>query len=517
MVDAGGGCAPSRGLEYSAAGITVSPDGANLYMVSGLGLNEGELTDFNRDELSGAITQAECFNEDGSIGCTQGRSLSGEQSVAVSPDRGNVYVASRGAWPGFASGGGLAVFRRNRNTGGLQEVACIGKDTGCDGNDGLTSATSVVVSPDGNHVYVGATNALITYRRDQVDGTLTRTGCLSDGQSADACAHDKRTELLAELGMSPDGRNVYGEGAAFTPVALGRNPTSGALSFLDCVGPQSSCAGYGALVAHLAISPDGLNVYGVTAGSFDNFMTGKGGNLLVFDRDPRTGLLSPAACFGASLASSACTPSTHVGSPAGVAVAADGRSVYVIDGSSWTTIGTLTVFARDPVTGALSESGCFTQGPSSGACQGAYALGAPRALATSPDGRNVYVASVPTRIATFGLAVGIAGTPLQVAGDGTMMARLACPSAAGRCRGVLTLRTLNAVLTRQHRRLRRIHVNLASASFSLAGNQTSALALRLATAARSLFARHRSLSARLTVHAQGLIAADTVRTVVVHG
>src|SRR5262245_44726771 len=77
----------------------------------------------------GALTQLECINEDGNVGCADGRGLSGAYSVAVSPDGKHVYVAAVGD-------GGVAVFERNKRTGTLTQPAGTG---GCirEGGDGV--------------------------------------------------------------------------------------------------------------------------------------------------------------------------------------------------------------------------------------------------------------------------------------------------------------------------------------------------------------------------------------------
>jgi DNA-binding beta-propeller fold protein YncE len=77
-----------------------------------------------------------------------------------------------------------------------------------------------------------------------------------------------------------------------------------------------------------------------------------------------------------------------------VAVSPDSRSVYV--GSS--VEAAIAVFSVDPVTGALAQSasneGCVSESGSLGACEDGRALLQVRAVAVSPDGRNLYAASL---------------------------------------------------------------------------------------------------------------------------
>jgi DNA-binding beta-propeller fold protein YncE len=86
------------------------------------------------------------FQQDG-VGIIDG--LDGAISVTVSPDGKNIYAA------GF-NDNAVAVFSRNSTTGALTFVE-IQKD-GVGTVDGLFSAVSVTVSPDGNNVYAAGLN-----------------------------------------------------------------------------------------------------------------------------------------------------------------------------------------------------------------------------------------------------------------------------------------------------------------------------------------------------------------------
>src|SRR4051794_6942232 len=69
--------------------------------------------------------------------------------------------------------------------GDLTFLACIGAvgtpSQGCGSSANLNFAQAVVVAPDGQNVYAGATssNAIETFARAG-DGTLTPAGCLGD-------------------------------------------------------------------------------------------------------------------------------------------------------------------------------------------------------------------------------------------------------------------------------------------------------------------------------------------------
>ncbi len=78
-----------------------------------------------------------------------------------------------------------------------------------------------------------------------------------------------------------------------------------------------------------------------------------------------------------------------------VAVSPDGRNVYVASQNS----DAVTAFTRDPSTGALAELGCVSQNATNGfdgtggECADGKALDGASGIAVSPDGAHVYVAS----------------------------------------------------------------------------------------------------------------------------
>jgi len=87
-------------------------------------------------------------------------------SVAVSPDGNHVYVAS---YYNHA----VAVLSVDEETGKLTFVEMQQDDR--DGVDGLSGASSVAISPDGNHVYVAGKidDAVVVFSRNSVTGALT--------------------------------------------------------------------------------------------------------------------------------------------------------------------------------------------------------------------------------------------------------------------------------------------------------------------------------------------------------
>jgi DNA-binding beta-propeller fold protein YncE len=103
----GGLCRRGRGLD-EVWGVSLSPDGRNLYAVSS---KVNMLSAIARDQASGRLAQLPgrfgCFIRAGGFGCPEGRGLTVAVAVTVSPDGRNVYVASEDIYLGA-----VAVFRR---------------------------------------------------------------------------------------------------------------------------------------------------------------------------------------------------------------------------------------------------------------------------------------------------------------------------------------------------------------------------------------------------------------------
>ena len=107
-----------------------------------------------------------------------------------------------------------------------------------------------------------------------------------------------------------------------------------------------------------------------------------------FARNTSTGVLSFQQCIGDG--SSSCTatsPEDALGEPRSVAVSPDGKSVYVASFYA----GVIDVFSRTTATGALTFAGCIGEESGCTATKPAKALEGADAVAVSPDGANVYV------------------------------------------------------------------------------------------------------------------------------
>jgi DNA-binding beta-propeller fold protein YncE len=100
--------------------------------------------------------------------------------------------------------------------------------------------------------------------------------------------------------------------------------------------------------------------------------------------------LSPAGCISSSVAP--CVTGESVTSVNQVALSPDGRQLYAVSPSD----SSLTIFDRDPATAKLKQrSQCFRYDALHG-CENGFILDGATAVTVSPDGKNVYVAATGT-------------------------------------------------------------------------------------------------------------------------
>ncbi len=334
-----GACGDGRALD-SAETVTVSPDGASVYVGSRL---SDAIAIFDRNTTTGELTQkagtAGCISETGTAGaCVDGVALDAASTVTVSPDGANLYVASR-----FSDA--VAIFDRNITTGALTQkpgtAACISEDGtagACADGTALDFAISVAVSPDGTGAYVASqdSGAVTIFDRDTTTGELTQkagtAGCISETGTAGACADGTALDGAGSVTVSPDGASAYVASQVSGAVtAFDRNAATGALTqkpgTAGCIsddGTAGACInGVGLVgVRSVAVSPDGASAYGASIDS---------DAVAVFDRSTNTGILTQETGRAGCIAEDGigpCVEGNGFDGAEAVTVSPDGKNAY---------------------------------------------------------------------------------------------------------------------------------------------------------------------------------------------
>jgi 6-phosphogluconolactonase (cycloisomerase 2 family) len=161
----------------------------------------------------------------------------------------------------------------------------------------------------------------------------------------------------------------------------------------------------------VAVSTDGTSVY--VASFFSDAVA-------IFARDGTTGVLTQLAgtngCVSETGTGGACADGTALDGVRSVAVSPDGKSVYAASETS----GAVSIFSRDPTTGALAQlagtAGCVSQTGTNGACIDGRALGGAGDVTVTPDGKNLYVASLGSDAVSVFTRDGSSGALTQLVG-----------------------------------------------------------------------------------------------------
>jgi 6-phosphogluconolactonase (cycloisomerase 2 family) len=224
-------------------------------------------------------------------------------------------------------------------------------------------------------------------------------GCVSETGSGGQCADGVALQAPAETALSPDGLHLYVSAYLSDSIAVfDRNVSTGALTqkagTAGCVsesGTGGQCSvGRGIdFLDGLAVSPDGKNLY--AAGQASDAVA-------VFDIDQATGALTQkagtAGCVSETGSGGSCADGTALDGADGIAVSADGTSVYVASYES----DAVAIFDR-AVGGALTQkpgtAGCISESGTGGSCQDGRGLDGPYpGILAAGDGESVYVPSL---------------------------------------------------------------------------------------------------------------------------
>ncbi|TVQ35929.1 MAG: DUF11 domain-containing protein, partial [Wenzhouxiangella sp.] len=270
-----------RSGENGVTGLTgvldvgVSADGAHVYAVSP---TDNALVATRRDPATGRLEFLE-IQQNGLLGVS---GLSGANALALSPDDQHVYVTG-----GFANT--IAVFSRNGDSGssgfGRLTFRQI-RQEGVDGVMGLAGARALTVSPDGRHVYAlgGTADTVAAFVRNPSSGSANfgQLGFVAhySNQNADTGGLTGVRDLV----ISPDGEFVYVLGAEDgTLVQFARDKGTGTLEFVEFLQD-----GFGATAGlngarRLVFAADGQSL--IVVG-------GAGGSLARYSIDPDDGRLA---------------------------------------------------------------------------------------------------------------------------------------------------------------------------------------------------------------------------------
>ncbi len=272
----------------------------------------------------------------------------------------------------------------------------------------LERVSNITISPDGKSAYGVAllSDALVVFDRNTTSGALTiksgSAGCFVNS-TIGACTvvSDLTLDGIHDIAISPDGKSLYAASSnSDTLVSFIRNTTTGALTVSGCLSNSAlggSCVQQPGLldeVAVVTISPDGKNVYAVSAVTAS---PNGSGVISTYSRDATTGALTYNNCISSAPLGS-CVVATGVfdlGFPyaSKVALSPDGKTMYLIASSS----ASIAIFDRDATTGNLTlksgAAGCIARAailPQGCTILGDY-LQPPTGIAVSPDGKSLYL------------------------------------------------------------------------------------------------------------------------------
>jgi DNA-binding beta-propeller fold protein YncE len=373
---------------------------------------------------------AGCVQETSSVisVCRLARALDNPVAIAISPDGQNVYVAATGS-------ASLSVFRRDPARGALEQLAgtagcsSVAAQFGCKDAILLQHASAIVVSPDGQHVYVASSteDSIAIFVRDLDSGELSQpavpNGCIRE-VGGGTCLDGEAMQGLRALAFSPDGLFLYAAANKSNAIAIfSRNPGTGTLT---SVGFQSSQSHLG-LVRDLAISPDGRNLYALADGVNDEDV------LSLWTRNAADGSLGPLgspSCI--SDKGTYCVKANVLDQPEAIEVSPDGTWVGVAGFIN----DTFTAFRRNG-DGTLSEGGCARAGIPA-PCLASASITNASSLAFSPDSRHAYVGTNGPGYVTTLVAPDLQPRFLDVIGGCVSAAGGGCANEAYGLSGALT-------------------------------------------------------------------------------
>jgi DNA-binding beta-propeller fold protein YncE len=326
-------CAGSaRQLDWARA-VAISPDGETLYVASPI--NDVVLV-FDRDTATGTLTQkpgnAGCIAEDVPE-CRAARALADLRDIALSPDGRNLYATSYGHLAVTAlTVGDDGSLTQTPDGGGSFGCVAATAEAGCATSPALDYISTVAVTTDGRNVLVGADNdqAVVSLSRDASTGGIAFRSCVS-ANPATGCTRVPELNRIRDLVSGPASNRIY-VSTDYRLLVLDRAP-NGTLKrhpgVTGCVSDfaRANCStGRGVDWGRLAISPDGKHLYASQAAVTEHRILPDGG---IAQRPGTRGCISPDWLDRRPIAG--CAQAAGMATPAALAVAPDGRFVYVSD------------------------------------------------------------------------------------------------------------------------------------------------------------------------------------------
>ena len=373
---------PGTGIRDHAGGVALdsidavamSPDGLNLYAVSGWRIDS--LVTFARDPADGSLE----FVESQLWPFSAPAGLMLPKDVRVSPDDRHVYVLAQDDYSSFSLSvrAHVLVFRRAPATGRLEFQSRLSLPIGGAGIE----RRELEMTPNGRFLYVyeNGARSIPVVRRDGV------TGDLEFIEEFDA---DGRILSFDDLAVSPDGRHLYVAGDTLESAsgyraihALAIDAETGALE-IESASPFGTFDGTRRRHSRdVTVSGDGRHVYSWGAVGME-----------VAVRDEADGSAVPLAGYAEAEDRNQGLYSVRASS-----VSESGENLYVVNFYG------VASYRRIAANGRLGFAEIVKAGDVPGALEN-YAgntLSRIRDLALSPDGRHLYVAlQGASRIATY--------------------------------------------------------------------------------------------------------------------
>jgi DNA-binding beta-propeller fold protein YncE len=210
-----GTCTDGKALD-GAFDLAVSPDGRNVYVAS---YESDALAVFNRSffgALTQSSGAAGCVSDTGTGGeCADGVALDGIRGVTVSPDGRNVYAVGEVSDSLLIFDRDPATGALSQKAGSAGCISDTGSGGLCADGRELDFPLDVAVSPDGRSVYaLGLTSKVVlVFDRDQATGELTqkpgKAGCISETGSGEECADGRALDEARKLAVTDLGPSVY--------------------------------------------------------------------------------------------------------------------------------------------------------------------------------------------------------------------------------------------------------------------------------------------------------------------